>query len=103
MRRARWMAGLIACCLAVAAAQSQQDTAPEKQASKAQPAKSAASQSPSGAQNVGELKFQQNCNRCHNAPQELSPRISGTVALHMRVRASLSEADVKAILQYLAP
>ncbi|HXE08837.1 MAG TPA: hypothetical protein VN612_13135 [Acidobacteriaceae bacterium] len=51
----------------------------------------------------GEVKFQQNCSRCHNAPQELSPRISGTVVQHMRVRASLSEADARAILQYLAP
>jgi hypothetical protein len=49
------------------------------------------------------MKFRQNCSRCHNAPQELSPRISGTVVQHMRVRASLSEADAQAILLYLAP
>lgn len=65
------------------------------------PARAAASHAATDEQ--GEKKFQQNCNRCHNAPQELSPRITGTVLLHMRVRASLSEADERAILRYLAP
>lgn len=51
----------------------------------------------------GERKFRENCSRCHNAPEDLPPRITGTVLLHMRVRASLSEADQKAILRYLAP
>jgi cytochrome c5 len=51
----------------------------------------------------GEKAFQANCSRCHNAPEQLSPRISGTVIKHMRVRASLSAKDAQAILQYLAP
>jgi cytochrome c5 len=53
------------------------------------------------AQDAGERKFQQNCRRCHNEPQELGPRVTGTVLLHMRVRAGLSEADEKAILRYM--
>jgi cytochrome c5 len=51
----------------------------------------------------GERKFRQNCSRCHNAPEELPTRVTGTVLLHMRVRASLSAADERAILRYLAP
>jgi len=51
----------------------------------------------------GERKFRQNCSRCHNAPEELPRRVTGTVVLHMRVRASLSAADERAILRYLAP
>jgi cytochrome c5 len=51
----------------------------------------------------GERKFEANCNRCHNAPQELSPRIVGTVIRHMRVRASLSAEDERDILRFLAP
>jgi len=51
----------------------------------------------------GERKFRENCSRCHNAPDELPRRITGTVVLHMRVRASLSAADERAILRYLAP
>lgn len=103
MKHAFWFVLLAACCLAIAAAQSAQDAGAGQSAAKSQPAKSAAT-SPQGApQNLGELKFQLNCSRCHNAPQELSPRITGTVVLHMRMRASLSDADAKAILQYLAP
>jgi cytochrome c5 len=54
-------------------------------------------------QNPGELAFQHNCSRCHYAPQELSPRITGTVLRHMRVRANLSAEDERLILNYLAP
>ncbi len=51
----------------------------------------------------GERKFQENCSRCHTAPEQLSPRIAGTVLRHMRVRASLSAEDERDILRYLAP
>jgi cytochrome c5 len=54
-------------------------------------------------QNVGEQKFEANCSRCHSAPQQLSPSLTGTVVRHMRVRASLSAQDEKDILRYLAP
>jgi hypothetical protein len=54
-------------------------------------------------QDPGERAFQANCGRCHKPPEQLSPRISGTVVRHMRVRASLSAADEKAILRFLAP
>jgi len=93
-------AGILGCCILHSAGQ-----APD--AANAKTAKTQAKQSggPGAAQESkqGELKFQQNCSRCHNAPQELSRRISGTVVLHMRARASLSAADERAILQYLAP
>lgn len=51
----------------------------------------------------GERKFQANCSRCHTAPEQLSPRISGTVLRHMRVRALLSPEDEQDILHYMAP
>lgn len=51
----------------------------------------------------GQQVFNQNCSRCHNAPEGFSPSISGTIARHMRVRASLSEADYKALLRFLNP
>ena len=47
--------------------------------------------------------FQQNCSRCHNTPEGFSPSISGTVARHMRVRASLSKHDEEALLRFLNP
>lgn len=51
----------------------------------------------------GQQVFKQNCARCHSAPEGLSPGASGAVAKHMRVRASLSEADYKALLHFLNP
>jgi cytochrome c5 len=60
-------------------------------------------QSTGTSQDPGEKAFQANCSRCHYAPEQLSPRIAGTVTQHMRVRASLSAKDTQAILQYLAP
>ena len=60
-------------------------------------------ESPETRDGDGEQKFQQNCSRCHNAPESFSPRISGTIVKHMRVRASLSERDAREILRYLNP
>lgn len=51
----------------------------------------------------GEKRFRANCGRCHNAPQEISPREARAVVRQMRVRAMLSAEDEKLILQYLAP
>jgi cytochrome c5 len=51
----------------------------------------------------GERKFQENCGRCHNPPDSLSPREVKAVLQHMRVRAMLSQEDEQLILKYLAP
>jgi mono/diheme cytochrome c family protein len=56
-----------------------------------------------GNQDRGQQVFEQNCARCHNAPQGFSSSISGSVAMHMRVRAGLSEADYKALRKFLNP
>jgi cytochrome c5 len=73
-----------------------------KASSQAPPAQSKPASSPAEP-SPGERAFKQNCSRCHDAPQSFSPRISGTVIRHMRVRASLSEQDEKAILRFLNP
>jgi len=51
----------------------------------------------------GERIFEQNCSRCHTAPEGFSPRISGTIVHHMRVRASLSQHDQQELLRFLNP
>ncbi len=53
--------------------------------------------------NDGQRVFEQNCSRCHNPPDGFSPRISGTVVRHMRVRANLSEQDMKALMKFFHP
>jgi cytochrome c5 len=54
-------------------------------------------------QDEGERVFQQNCSRCHASPEGFSPRVSGTIVRHMRVRASLSQHDEEALLHFFNP
>ena len=51
----------------------------------------------------GQRVFEQNCARCHDAPQGFSPRVAGTITKHMRVRANLSKQDEQALLRFLNP
>lgn len=51
----------------------------------------------------GERIFAQNCSRCHNTPEGFSPRISGTIVRHMRVRAQLSQHDEQQLLRFFNP
>ena len=92
--------GMLGCCFLGSVGQA--PDAAKAKSDKSQPAKPGTAVTAQGS-DEGELKFKQNCSRCHNAPQDLSRRISGTVMLHMRARASLSAADERAILHYLAP
>jgi cytochrome c553 len=72
----------------------------------ATPQKESANQktsSPTTASSDGERKFATHCGRCHNPPQEVSPKAVPAVLRHMRVRAMLTEDDEKAILEFMAP
>jgi len=51
----------------------------------------------------GERRFEENCARCHHAPESISPREVKAVVRHMRVRANLTAEDERLILKYLAP
>jgi len=51
----------------------------------------------------GDRVFANNCSRCHAAPMSLSPRITGTVIMHVRTRARLSQSDEQLLLKFLAP
>lgn len=53
------------------------------------------------AANEGERKFATHCGRCHNPPQDVSPKAVPAVLRHMRVRAMLTEEDEKAILEFM--
>jgi cytochrome c5 len=55
------------------------------------------------AERDGNVVFQQNCSRCHTAPEVFPPSISGTIVRHMRVRAGLSQQDAEALLRFLNP
>jgi cytochrome c5 len=77
----------------------QQNSAPANPpAGKTKAAKNGAKQQDEGAR-----IFEQQCSRCHTPPDGFSPRISGTVLRHMRVRASLSQHDEQELLRFLNP
>jgi cytochrome c5 len=49
----------------------------------------------------GEQRFRANCNRCHAAPQKFPPRMMKTVIRHMRVRATITDEDMRLVLFYM--
>lgn len=49
----------------------------------------------------GELRYRANCGRCHAAPRKFPPRMMATVLRHMRVRATITEEDMKLVLFYM--
>jgi cytochrome c5 len=49
----------------------------------------------------GEQRFRANCGRCHATPQKFSPRMMGTIMRHMRVRATITDEDMRLVLFYM--
>lgn len=90
-----WILAIATLTSAAALAQTPATPAPPTSTPAKQPAKATAAQ-PDGGQ-----KFDANCGRCHTAPENLNPRITGTIVRHMRVRAILSEQDAQDILRFL--
>jgi len=54
-------------------------------------------------QDAAARAFQIHCSRCHNAPETLSPSLTGTVVRHMRVRANLSAEEERLIYSFFNP
>lgn len=49
----------------------------------------------------GEKRFHANCGRCHMAPHKYSARVMATAVRHMRVRATITDEDMRYILYFL--
>jgi mono/diheme cytochrome c family protein len=99
MKRAEQM---IFGCLLLATAGAIGQTNSTSQQTEAQP-QAATRKARTADSGRGEQVFHQNCFRCHQEPEGFSPSISKTIATHMRVRAGLSDPDVKALLEFLNP
>ena len=91
--------GGLAAAPASEASNSQQD--PEQSRRPADQGKLAPTSGPQADR--GEQVFTANCGRCHTPPGGISQRVTGTVVMHMRVRARLSREDEQALLRFLAP
>ena len=50
----------------------------------------------------GEKRFRTDCGRCHMAPHKFPPRMMATIVRHMRVRALITDEDMKLILRYMS-
>lgn len=87
------------CLLLTATASVSQMSSPPPPAQK----ETAPKKAQSTQANRGQEVFNQNCYRCHQAPEGFSPSVSGTIARHMRVRAGLSDEDYKALMKFLNP
>ena len=92
---------LLGSCFAGAQTPTQSTSSQKNQQNAKQQSTSAQKQN--HVQSEGERVFAQNCARCHTPPDGFSPRISGTIALHMRVRASLSEHDMQELMRFFNP
>jgi cytochrome c5 len=49
----------------------------------------------------GEKRFRANCGRCHAAPHKFPPRMMATILRHMRVRATITDEDMRLVLYYM--
>ena len=67
------------------------------------PASPVVSSSESDAQWMveGEKRYRANCGRCHQPPHKFPPRAMAMVVRHMRVRAMLTDDDMKYVLYYM--
>jgi mono/diheme cytochrome c family protein len=59
------------------------------------------SEDPDAVRLEGEKRFHANCNRCHAAPHKFPPRMMATIVRHMRVRATITDQDMRYILFYM--
>ena len=49
----------------------------------------------------GEKRFRTNCGRCHQPPHKFPPRVMAAAIRHMRVRATITDEDMRLILRYM--
>ncbi len=94
--------GLGLLCGAAARANDTEGKDPKPAATAAKPAEAAAKAQAEDVERLeGEKRFHNNCGRCHMAPQKFPPRMMATVVRHMRVRATITQEDMRLILDYM--
>jgi cytochrome c5 len=103
-----WL-GVMACLTYSAIAQERANSTSSSSASA--PAAKPSSASAATAEDVaavdralrveGEKRFRANCGRCHQAPHKFRPRVMATAIRHMRVRAMITDEDMRLILRYM--
>jgi mono/diheme cytochrome c family protein len=76
--------------------------APRKSESESASVSTPAARSDADAMRIqGEQRFRANCSRCHAAPHKFPPRMMATIVRHMRVRATITDEDMRLVLFYM--
>jgi cytochrome c5 len=91
-------------CLLATVSSALSGAAPGKKNNNIKNEVAAAAQPVNDADNMrvqGEQRFRANCGRCHAAPQKFPPRVMATVVRHMRVRATITDEDMRLVLFYM--
>ncbi|HET9838189.1 MAG TPA: cytochrome c [Candidatus Angelobacter sp.] len=76
-------------------------TAPKNTKDSSAPAASSGSTQDENLHLEGEKRFRSNCARCHLAPPKFAPRMMSTIVRHMRVRANITDEDMRLVLRYM--
>jgi cytochrome c5 len=97
--KTRWFAVAAVCCALFCTFVA----AKEKQAKPQITASTNTSENTTDESAQGEKLFRTHCGRCHNPPENISPREARAVVRQMRVRATLTDEEEKLILKFLAP
>jgi mono/diheme cytochrome c family protein len=114
MRRQSIVAGLMVLIAAISISALAQEPSKTTTASTASTPTEGASYSTGGAKTAGsisaeermerlegEKRFRTNCVRCHQPPHKFPPRVMAAAIRHMRVRAMLTDEDMRLILRYM--
>ena len=101
MRKTLLLAISIAFCAVLALAAGKDSNASSPATSAATSAVPVVTQEHDSLRIEGEQRFRTNCGRCHQAPHKFPPRMMATIVRHMRVRAMITDEDMKAILAYM--
>jgi cytochrome c5 len=75
--------------------------APKKSDGPAPTVAVSSSEDPAAMRLEGEKRFRTNCGRCHAAPHKFPPRMMATIVRHMRVRATITDEDMRLVLYYM--
>lgn len=97
------MVALVSGGIGRAASTPQSDAKTQKADTKTSEAKKGTATSNQTSERTGDDVFMAHCSRCHATPMSISPRITGTVIMHMRTRARLSREDEILLLKFMAP
>jgi len=86
---------------ALVAAESDKNSSASKNIASSVAVSSTAAENAAAVRVEGEKRFRTNCGRCHMPPHKFPPKMMATIVRHMRVRALITDEDMRYILAYM--